>query len=105
MDASITRSIINWKKANVQEMLESLAAQELFASEIAAKMTVFFGAEFTRNAVIGRARRTNVKLNQQTKFERSGKKCGERLTDWSANAQNQAYRVRMLRKAKHGKFA
>ncbi len=49
----------------LQPVLERLAESRLIATDIAADLTRIWGAEITRNAVIGRAHRTGVVLCNQ----------------------------------------
>ena len=78
-----------WDDPKSQLKLEKLAAQMLTASEIAAK----FKPKLSRNAIIGRARRTGVNLQYEEKRERVQKATGEWLMRWNETPINCAYRL------------
>jgi hypothetical protein len=81
-----------WDDPKYQRMLKKLAAQELYAKDIAAQMTEHFGFTITKNSVIGRAHRTGVELSQPGKIKRLRKYCASVLTEWMKEPENMAYR-------------
>ena len=82
-----------WDDPKYQRMLKELAAQELSTSEIAAKMTAFFGFTITRNSIIGKAYRTGIELAQPGKIQRLRSQRGAALQEWLKKPKNNAYRL------------
>ena len=81
-----------WDDPKYDYVLKKLAAQELYTSEIAAKMTSLFGFTITRNSIVSRASRTGVELSQPTKIERFRSERSVALRKWLENPENRAYR-------------
>ena len=79
------------------DRLVKLAAQKLTASEIGIELGI------TRNAVIGRARRTRVNLWYPDKHARVQERNGERLAIWNKNPDNFAYRMERIKATVHWK--
>lgn len=75
-----------------QQKLVQLAAQKLTATQIGAKLGV------TRNAVIGRAARTGVRLCSDTRA--IAVENGRKLVQWDQDPKNRSMRIKRMIEAK-----